>query len=120
MRGESYLNQPKQYKLVYEQGSSFKSSFLVLKALPNSLIITRYGLSVSRKVGKAVTRNKIKRWLREILRETQIRPGWDLVFIARPKVTEIGYWEVKKALASLLYRAQLLVEENEKISLKTN
>ena len=120
MKGENYLNQPKQYKLVYEQGSSFKNNFLVLKALTNGLIVTRYGFSVSRKVGKAVTRNKIKRWLREILRETQVRPGWDLVFIVRPKVIEAGYWELKKAVASLLYRAQLLAEENEKVSLKTD
>lgn len=120
MRRGNYLNQPKQYKLVYEKGSSLKNSFLVLRAFPNDLIVTRYGFSVSRKVGKAVTRNKIKRWLREILRETQVKSGWDLVFIVRPRVIEAGYWELKKAVAGLLYQAQLLAGEDEKVSLKTN
>ena len=118
MRRGNYLNQPKQYKLVYEKGGTVKNSFLVMRTFPNDLVVTRYGFSVSRRVGKAVTRNKIKRWLREILRETQVKPGWDLVFIVRPRVIVAGYWEFKKAVESLLYRAQLLAEKNEKVSLE--
>ena len=120
MRGEQYLNRPKQYKLVYEQGSSLKNSFLVMRAFPNGLAVTRYGFSVSRKVGRAVTRNRIKRWLREIFRGTPIKPGWDLVFIVRPKVLGSGYWELKESVRELLSRAGLLSEEDEKVSFKTD
>ena len=80
----------------------------MLKALPNGLILARYGLSISRKVGKAVTRNKIKRRLREILRETPLRPGWDLVFIARNPIREASFGQVDQAVHQLLRRAGLL------------
>jgi len=45
MRGEEYLTKPEQYALVYSKGSSWASSLLVMKALPNGLALSRCGLS---------------------------------------------------------------------------
>ena len=81
---------------------------MVMKALPNGLSLTRYGLSVSRRVGNAVTRNRVKRLFREILRLTPLQPGWDIIFIARPMVASTGYTGLEKSVGSLLSRAQLL------------
>ena len=120
MRGERYLTRTKQYALVYDKGSSWVGSLLVMKALPNGLTLSRYGFSVSRRVGKAVTRNRVKRLLREILRLTPLPPGWDIVFIARPQAAGAGYAELRKAVDELLSRAQLLTGEYEKVCLKIN
>ncbi len=120
MRGEKYLNQPKQYQLVYEKGSSLANNLLVVKVLPNCLGLTRYGFSVSRKVGGAVTRNRVKRLLREILRMVPLKPGWDIVFIARPRTAQASYWELEGSVESLLSRARLQEGKNETVSLKTN
>ncbi|MFC1897458.1 ribonuclease P protein component [Chloroflexota bacterium] len=120
MKGEEYLTKSKQYALVYKEGRSWVSSLMVMKALPNGLSLSRYGFSVSKRVGKAVTRNKVKRLLREILRLIPVEPGWDIIFIARPVITTTDYTELKKSVENLLFRAKLLVENYEEIRLRTN
>jgi len=108
MRGEKYLTKPKQYKLVYTEGTSWANNFVVMKALPNGLSLYRYGLSVSRRIGKAVARNRVKRLFREILRLTSLSPRWDIIFIARPAAASADYATLKKSVYSLLSKAQLL------------
>jgi len=108
MKGEGYLTKPQQYALVYSEGSSWASNLLVMKALPNDLTISRYGLSVSKRVGKAVVRNRVKRLLREILRTMPLKSGWDVVFIVRPVAATASYASLKRAVEGLLSRAQLL------------
>ncbi len=120
MGREEYLTKTEQYALVYSKGSSWTSSLLLVRALPNELALSRCGFSVSKRVGKAVTRNRVKRLLREILRLTLIKPGWDVVFIARPAAAGADYASLEKSVAGLLSRAQLLMREYEGVCLKSN
>jgi len=120
MKGEENLTKRAQYTLVYNEGKSWASSLLVMKALPNGLTLSRCGLSVSRRVGKAVTRNRVKRLFREILRLTPLQPGWDIIFIARPAAAAADYVSLEKSVSDLLSRARLLRREHEKVFLRTN
>ena len=108
MRGEQYLTKRIQYTLVYDEGRSWVSSLVVMKALPNGLALSRYGLSVSRRIGNSVTRNRVKRWLREVLRLTPLEPGWDIVFIARPAVAATSYADVEQSVTGLLSQSGLI------------
>ena len=84
MKGEEYLTKPGQFSLVLSQGKSWVGRLVVLKALPNELKLSRYGFVTSKRLGKAVVRNMVKRLFRNIMRQTPLKPGWDIVFIARP------------------------------------
>ncbi|MFC2024406.1 ribonuclease P protein component [Chloroflexota bacterium] len=107
MRGKQWLRKSRQYALVYNEGRSWANKLVVMKAVPNSLDFTRCGISVSRRVGNAVSRNRLKRRLREILRLTPLEPGWDIIFIARPPANT-DYGNLNKAVADLFLRAGLL------------
>jgi len=113
LRGETTLTGKAQFELVYEKGKSWAARELVIKALPNGLDATRYGLTVSRRVGKAVVRNRIKRRLRQILRQMNLPPGWDLIVIARNPAASADFTTLGRSVGNLLVRAGLFVGEHE-------
>lgn len=103
---------PKQYRLrhsrdfarVRRYGRSWGSPLLALYVLPTRSPELHVGFSVSKKVGKAVIRNRVKRRMREAVRHElpQLRSGQDLVFIARPASAEAGYDRIAETVGYLL------------------
>ena len=84
------LTKRRDFKAVFNEGVSSSSSFLVIYAKPNELRFSRLGLAVSRKIGNAVIRNKIRRLLREAMRACvkDMAEHYDFVIIARKASVE--------------------------------
>lgn len=108
------LSRSAEFERVYRQGRSTANRHLVLYSFPNQTSQRpRLGLSVSRKVGGAVERNKVKRLLRESFArvEPTLREGQDVVVVARPSAAELAEREglagVDAALEELIAKGGL-------------
>ena len=112
MRHEQRLRRRGDFDAVYRRGRSWANNLLALRALPNGLEQSRFGFSVSKRVGNAVVRNRVKRRLKEILRPLAVQPGWDLVFTARPTAAESEFARLGEAVRSLCGQARLLSPPN--------
>lgn len=111
--GRGRLTRSAEFERVYRQGRSWANRHLVLYAFPNATVDQpRVGLSVSRRVGGAVQRNRVKRVLREAVDATrgEFRGGCDVVVVARPEVLRLveseGLAGVVRELAELIEKAR--------------
>ncbi len=101
-----------QFSKVYKEGNKYYSNLFILYVLPNNTQETRLGLTVTKKVGISVQRNRIKRVIREVFRSLKgIAPGNDLVVIARKSAVNLKYSQARNSLTHLLYRARALRSE---------
>ena len=109
------LTSPQDFKALQQRGSMRSHPLLSARVLRTDLATTRFGLATSRALGSAVARNRVRRRLREAIRLLlpSIRPGWDVLVIARPAIARAEYGAISAALARLLGRAGVLVEGGE-------
>jgi ribonuclease P protein component len=110
MKREVRLKKPAQFSLVYNQGISQANQLLVIRAKSNGLDFSRYGISINKRVGNAVLRNRIKRVLREILRLAPLPPGWDIILIVRGPAAKSDYRQLEKSVLNLFSRAHIMMK----------
>ena len=92
--------------------SGHANSYLVLYARKNHSATNRVGLTVSKKLGGAVVRNRVRRHLREVYRlnEDRFQPGWDVVVVARSRCVNADFSKLTHAYLSLAEKAGILEE----------
>jgi len=110
MKFTESLKKTCQFRAVYNGGKSCADRFLVLYALKNETDKNKLGISVSRKVGKSVTRSRVTRLIREVYRLTEdiIIPGCDLIFVARGPAGGAEFNDIRLSVYSLLKKHKLL------------
>ena len=88
------------------------NGYLVLYARKNRTGGNRVGITVSKKLGKAVVRNRVRRRLREVYRlnEEKFQPGWDIVVVARSRSVEAKFPRLEEAYLALAKKAGILQE----------
>ncbi|WP_139364959.1 ribonuclease P protein component [Sutcliffiella halmapala] len=111
MRKEQRIKKNKEFQHVFQGGKSMANRQFVIYALEKKEQPQfRIGLSVSKKIGNAVTRNRIKRLVRQAFLEMKEQlPGYvDIVVIARKPTAEMTYEEVEKSLHHVIRKIPVL------------
>ncbi len=99
------LRKTSDFKAVQREGRSWDNRLVVMRVRVNGTCKTRIGFSVSRRLGKAVVRNLVKRRLREAARLAPLPVGWDVVLIARAGAARATYAELLKAVLDVSSKA---------------
>ncbi len=98
------LSQSTQFKAVYARGTKINATTFVLYTLENDLAFSRLGMAVSRRIGGAVVRNRVKRLIREVFRKH--RPSgmvnYDLVVNAKKSIATARYRELESDFLSAI------------------
>lgn len=108
LRPQERLRRPSAYKQVFQCGTKLVAPLFILYLLPTSTPYSRLGLAVSKRVGSAVTRNRVKRRLREIFRhhKTFLKSPHDIVVVARREAAQAPFSAYTQQYLSLLRRYQ--------------
>lgn len=103
------LRKDSDFKNIYRKGKSLATKTLVFYFIKNDLGYTRVGYSISKKVGKAVTRNRIRRLIKENLKDIpDLKDGYDIIFIGRIPSSESDYKEIGKSIRYLFRKSGVL------------
>ncbi len=103
------LKQNHIFRRLYRTGG-VGNAYLVMYARRNHSAVSRVGITVSKKLGKAHVRNRVRRRLREIYRlnEALFQPGWDIVVVARAKAVDAPFSQLTRSYLALAKKAGVL------------
>lgn len=110
MKRSESLRRKKEFRYTYRVGKSAGHRLLALVFARSREPAPRIGFSVSRKIGNSVTRNRVKRRMREAVTPLipEIHGNVNVIFIARSAIVEAPFAEIRAAMRALLSRAGLL------------
>lgn len=110
MKSEERIKRNSHFRYIYNRGKSISNDTLVLYILKNKKSINRVGISVSKKVGNSVVRNRVKRLIRESYRLNRHNfiNGHDFIFIARQKSSSADYKKVEGAMKHLMRKTGII------------
>lgn len=106
----SVLKENKDFRRIYAKGTSYPHAYLVLYVMKNRRNDNRIGITVNKKLGGAVSRNRMRRILKEgyLLAEPELATGFDFVLVARGRTAVLKSTEITKALFYLFRNAGVL------------
>lgn len=108
------LKDSSRFRKLYHNGRSAVGRYMVIYCKPNRSEENRIGYTVSKKLGHAVVRNRVRRRLREIYRlhETKFQPGLDLVVVARTAAVHTTYAKLEESFLELAGKLGLIRAES--------
>lgn len=110
MRRGQRLTRRSDFEHVRTHGTRASDRLFVVGAERSGIETTRFGLAVSRRVGGAVVRNRLKRRLRAALDSLRFAEGWNVVVSARPAAAEAKYHEIETSLRRLGSRLRVMAQ----------
>lgn len=93
-----------EFKKIYKSGKNYWNRNIILYCMKNDINETRAGFTISKKMGNAVTRNKIKRRMKEAYKRNffDLKSGYDLIFIPKKHIVNISFGELENSIRHIL------------------
>ena len=107
------LRRIQDFARLRQAGRVYRRPTMLMSIAPNNQGHNRYGFVTSKHLGKAVVRNRLRRLLREAVRQqhSRLRPGYDVVIVARPAIVGKSFQVVADDLLELFCQADLVEED---------
>lgn len=109
MEKKDRIKKNSQFRYIYKRGKSFLDENLVVYLFRNNKNTNRVGISVSKKVGNSVRRNRVKRLIRESYRlsKDSFKKGYDIIVVARVRANSADFKKIRNSLVNLLRKGGL-------------
>lgn len=113
LQKENRLTKRKAFNYVYKNGKSKAGESLIVNYIPTKLNVCKIGFSVSKKVGKAHERNRIKRILRETMKSLlpRLNQKYNYILSAKPTIIGKTFHKIQEELFQILNKCGMIVDE---------
>lgn len=113
LKKENRLTKRKSFGYIYKNGKSKSTDNLIVNYIPTKLNVCKVGFSVSKKIGKAHERNRIKRLLREAMKSllNKVNNKYNYIIVAKPSITDKSFAKIQEELFQNLNKCGMIVDE---------
>lgn len=110
MKKINVIKKSEDFQKIIKNNKSFRSKYFYIYVYRHEDSIYHFGLSVGKKIGNAVRRNKVKRQLREIISENDYQKNFDCIIIVRREINDADFEQIKEDLNFALKKLSLIKE----------
>jgi len=98
------IKKRQEFLSLYKKGNRYKGKYFNLVYFPNDLDYSRMAVIVSKKIGNAVSRNKIKRWMRDLFRRNKdlLKDHLDILIVAKREIQEASWSSLRESYISAI------------------
>lgn len=111
MKKVNVIKKSEDFQNIIKNNKSFRSKYFYIYIYKHEESIYHFGLSVGKKIGNAVRRNKVKRQIREIISENDYQKNFDCIIIVRREINGANFSEIKEDLNEILRKQNLIKEK---------
>ena len=112
MKKINILKKSQDFEKIIKNNKSYKSSYFFIYLQRHENSIYHFGLSVGKKIGNAVRRNKVKRQIKEIISENDYQNNFDCIIIVRKEINNHTFPEIKEEL-NRVFKKLSIIKENK-------